>query len=172
MLDSHPLLWLAWAAFGSCAAWLVLRRLLPAALRGGAPGALAPAPPPPGRARGAAVARPAWLYCEEGTTLERRVAWFPLRQGGHTVLGRRPRPPSPEALYVYLSAEDLRPEHAIIRFDPQLNRYVLENPGDALVVHNNEPLPPDACAPLADGDTLELGRLSRFRFTHTGPEGA
>jgi len=38
------------------------------------------------------------------------------------------------------------------------------------VLHNNEPLAPGETAELVDGDTLEFGQVSRFRFTLTGPE--
>jgi hypothetical protein len=159
MENSNPLLWLAWACFGSFLVWLMWTRYRPAALQA----------PPPVKELPRAV--PAWLFCEEGTALDRRVQWFPLRPGGRTVIGARPRAATDEAAYLYLTAEDIREDHAAVTFDGG-GRYRVESLGDGLVLHNNDPIAPGAPAELADGDTLDLGRISRFRFTLSGPEEA
>jgi len=159
----NVLLWLAWAAFGSCLALLLWKRYLPL-IRAEPDG---PALPEPVVAA-APGAPAAWLFCEEGTPLDRRVAWFPLARGGRTVIGRRPRPATADTEFLYLGAEDIREDHAVVRFDPDRGRYTAQNLNGGLVLHNNEPL--EGTAELADGDTLDLGRLSRFRFTLTGPE--
>ena len=158
MEGGNFLLWLAWACFGSFLVWLVWKRYVPVVLR---------TPPPP---KEAPAAPPAWLFCEEGTTLDRRVQWFALRPGGRTVVGGRPRAATDETLFVYLTADDIREDHAVVSFNPASGRYEVEPAADAPVLHNNEPLEPGQKAELADGDTLDLGRLSRFRFTLTGPE--
>lgn len=154
-LPNFPL-WLAWALFGTVLSLLVWRVYLPLALR---------APAPSGRRP-----PPAWLYCEDGAALDRRVRWFALRPGGCTVLGRVPRRSEPETEYLYLNAHDIEEEHARIAFDPKSGRYVIEALRGG-VRHNNEPLLPGSRASLSDGDTLDLGAISRFRFTLTGPEG-
>jgi hypothetical protein len=41
--------------------------------------------------------------------------------------------------------------------------------GDGKVLHNNEVLPSGTSASLTDGDTIDLGDLTRLRFTFTGP---
>jgi hypothetical protein len=158
MENANPLLWLAWACFGSFLTWLVWARYRPAALQ---------APPVP---KEVPRAVPAWLLCEEGTALDRRVQWFPLRPGGRTVVGARPRAATDEAAYLYLTAEDIREDHAVVTFDGATGRYRAESLSDGLVLHNNDPITPGAAVELADGDTLDLGRISRFRFTLSGPE--
>ena len=157
------LLWLAWAAFGTFLVLLLWKRYLPLVLQ--APALPEEAPPPP-------QAPQAWLFCEDGTALDRRVQWFPLRRGGRTIVGARPRSATAEADYLYLTADDIAEDHAVVRFEPSANRYVVETVDSAGVLHNNDPLPSGAQAELADGDTLDLGRISRFRFTLTGPEDA
>jgi len=152
------MLWLAWTSFGGFFAWLLWTRYLPAVRE---------APPPP---KEIAAAPAAWLFCEEGTALDRRVQWFALRPGGETVIGGRPRAATTETSFVYLSAEDVREDHLSIRFNPEAGRYEAESLGPGAVLHNNEPLPPAERTQLADGDTIDLGRISRFRFTLTGPE--
>lgn len=159
-------LWLAWAAFGTFLVLLLWKRYLPLIRQ---PSAL-PAHLEPAEARPAAPE--AWLYCEEGTPLDQRVRWFAVRPGGRTVVGARPRSNTPETEYVYLTAEDIAEDHVLIRFDAAAGRYVVETLDSGLVLHNNEPLGAGAAADLADGDTLDLGRISRFRFTYTGPEAA
>lgn len=156
---SNPLLWLAWCCFGSYLVWLVWTRYRPAVL----------AAPPPARELPAA-APPAWLFCEEGTALDQRVQWFPLRPGGRTVIGARPRAATDDAVFLYLTADDIREDHALISFNPETGRYHAQPTTDALVLHNNEPVPAGERPELTDGDTLDLGRISRFRFTLTGPE--
>lgn len=155
---SNPLLWLAWFCFGTFLVWLVWTRYRPAVLQ-------APALP-----KEAPKAAPAWLFCEEGTALDRRVQWFPLRPGGKTVIGSRPRAATEEASYLYLTAEDIREDHAVITYQPEAARYVVEAVSEGVVLHNNDPVPPGERPELTDGDTLDLGRISRFRFTLTGPE--
>jgi hypothetical protein len=154
----NPLLWLAWFCFGGYFCWLVWTRYRPAVLQ---------APPPP---REQPRAEPAWLFCEEGTALDRRVRWFPLRPGGKTVVGARPRSATEEAQFIYLTAEDIREDHAVIDFDPETGRYHVQPVSDGLLLHNNEAVSPGERPELADGDTLDLGSISRFRFTLTGPE--
>jgi hypothetical protein len=158
METSNPILWLAWAAFGSFLAALLWKRYLPAVML---------SPPAP---REAPAAPRAWLFCEDGTALDRRVQWFDLRQGGRTVVGARPRSATADTSFVYLTADDIREDHVVVDFDPETGRYRAEAVGGAVVQHNNEPLPAGEKAELADGDTLDLGLVSRFRFTLTGPE--
>jgi hypothetical protein len=157
-MTGNFLLWLAWAVFGTFLVWLLWTRYRPLVLQ---------VPPPPKQAPRAV---PAWLFCEEGAALDRRVQWFALRPGGVTVIGARPRSATAEAEFVYLTAEDIEEDHVVIRFDPETARHQVEPLGSGVVLHNNEPLPAGAAAELADGDTLDLGRISRFRFTLTGPE--
>jgi hypothetical protein len=156
-------LWLAWAAFGTLFVLLLWRRYLPLVRQSSA----LPASTEP-----VAAAPRAWLYCEDGAALDRRVQWFAVRPGGRTVVGARPRSATPETDYLYLTADDIVEDHALIRFDAAGKRYHLATLDSGLVLHNNEPLPAGAEAELADGDTLDLGRISRFRFTYTGPEAA
>ncbi len=157
-------LWLAWALFGSFFVWLVWTRYRPAVLR-------APAAPVVEEVTAPPLAPPAWLFCEDGTPLDRRVQWFALRRGGRTVVGARPRAATEEASYVYLTADDIREDHALLTFDAAPGRYFVESLPGGEVLHNNEVLPSGQRAELADGDTLDLGRTSRFRFTLHGPEG-
>lgn len=155
---ANPQMWLAWAGFGVYLCWLLARRFWPLLAAETAPAA---APP--------ALLPAAWLVCEEGTALDLRARWFSLRAGGATLVGHRPRADTAEAAYCFLAAEDLRDEHACLRFNAAAGHYELEAlaPG---VTHNNEPVPARAHADLADGDTLDLGRITRFRFTLSGPE--
>jgi hypothetical protein len=157
---SNPLLWLAWFCFGTFLVWLVWTRYRPAVLQ-------APALP-----KEAPKAVPAWLFCEEGTALDQRVQWFPLRPGGKTVIGSRPRAATEEASYLYLTADDIREDHAVITYQAEVARYVVEAVSEGVVLHNNDPVAPGERPELTDGDTLDLGRISRFRFTLTGPEAA
>jgi len=159
-MDRNFPLWLAWACFGSYLVWLVWSRFRPLALEG-------PAAPPEPR-----PAPPAWLFCEDGAALDRRVRWFAVRPGGETLLGGQPRADTAAAAYVYLSADDLLEEHAAIRFNPDSGRYEVEALAEGEVRHNNQVLRSGDAAALADGDTLDLGRISRFRFTLSRPEDA
>jgi hypothetical protein len=86
------------------------------------------------------------------------------------VIGARPRAATDDAVFLYLTADDIREDHALISFNPETGRYHAEPTTDALVLHNNEPVPAGERPELTDGDTLDLGRISRFRFTLTGPE--
>lgn len=162
-MQGNFLLWLAWAAFGTFLVVLLWRKYLPLVLQAPALPEEVPAPP---------QAPQAWLFCEDGTALDRRVQWFALRRGGQTVIGSRPRSATAETEFVYLTAEDIEEDHAVARFDPRTGRYTVEAAGVAQVLHNNDPLSAGVVAELADGDTLDLGRISRFRFTLTGPEEA
>jgi len=157
---SNPLLWLAWAAFGSFLVWLTWTRYRPAVLQ-------APALP-----KETARAVPAWLFCEDGTALDKRVQWFPLRAGGRTVIGARPRAATDDTSYLYVTADDIREDHAVIGYQLETGRYWVEATSDGAVLHNNEPVAARERSELTDGDTLDLGQLSRFRFTLTGPETA
>ena len=158
MEASNPLLWLAWALFGTFLVGVLWKKYLPAILQ---------APPLP---KEAPKAPPAWLFCEDGTALDKRVQWFGLRPGGRTVVGARPRAAVDNTTFVYLTADDIQEDHALLAFNPASGRYEIEAVGTGAVLHNNEPLPPGEKTELADGDTLDLGRISRFRFTLTGPE--
>jgi hypothetical protein len=157
---SNPLLWLAWAAFGSFLVWLVWTRYRPAVLQ-------APALP-----KETPRAAPAWLFCEDGTALDKRVQWFPLRPGGRTVVGARPRAATEDTSYLYVTADDIREDHAVISYHAEKGRYLVEAVSEGIVLHNNEAVPAGERPELTDGDTLDLGRISRFRFTLTGPEAA
>jgi hypothetical protein len=159
-MTGNYLLWLAWFCFGTFLVWLLWTRYRPLVLQ------------VPELPKEAARPFPAWLFCEEGTTMDRRVQWFALRPGGVTVVGARPRANTAEREFVYLTADDIEEDHLLIRFDPESRRYAAETCGRALALHNNDPLAINAVAELADGDTLDLGRLSRFRFTLSGPEDA
>lgn len=171
MENGNFMLWLAWFTFGTGLVYVLWKRYLPAVLQAlperaedsglEAPGSGAVPLP---------VAPPAWLYCEEGTVLDRKAEWFALRPGGETVLGRRPRAATSETLFIFLNAEDIREDHARVTFDPAEQRYTVEALPQALVLHNNERLEAGERTRLSDGDTLDLGRISRFRFTLTGPE--
>lgn len=163
----NPLQWLAWAGFGLFLAWLVWTRYRPEVLSNtDGPSAAAM----PLKVAKVNSAPPAWLYCEDGASLDLRVRWFPLRTGGRTVIGRRPRAATEAEQFLYLTADDLLEDHAVVQFLPETGRYTVEAIADAGVLHNNEVLAPGTPAGLADGDTLDLGRLSRFRFTLSGPE--
>jgi hypothetical protein len=157
----NPFLWLAWACFGTYLVWVLWKRYYPLVRE-------APALP---EEKPQALAKPAWLFCEDGTALDKRVQWFGMRPGGRTVVGARPRAATGDTTFVYLTADDIREDHALIEFNPATGRYEVETLNGGQVQHNNEPLPSGERAELADGDTLDLGRLSRFRFTLTGPEG-
>lgn len=157
-------MWLAWAVFGSGLVLLLWRVYLPRVLA--APDLVeAPSPADPS-------VRPAWLYCEEGTALDRRAQWFPLRPVGRNIIGRLPRASTPEFAYLYLTADDLLEDHVQVRYNPEVRRFEVETLGAGAVLHNNERVPPGQAAALAEGDTLDLGRISRFRFTLVGPEDA
>jgi len=160
-------LWLAWASFGTFMVWLLWKRYLPAVLKAPRPEGTRPPEHPEGtRPR----APEAWLFCEDGSALDRRVKWFGLRPGGRTIVGGRPRADTEETAFLYLTADDIQEDHALVAYNPASGRYELEGAGSGVVLHNNEPVPAGSRAALADGDTLDLGRLSRFRFTLTGPE--
>jgi hypothetical protein len=110
----------------------------------------------------------AWLYCEDGTPLDKRAEWFRVRPGGITVLGNTPRGPTGDTAFIYLSAHDLHDRQVTIRWDARARRYLLEK-GEGAVRHNNETVPDGAALPLTDGDTIELGEVTRMRFTYTSP---
>ncbi|MFN3651373.1 MAG: FHA domain-containing protein [Armatimonadota bacterium] len=160
------LLWVAWAAFGAYIVWLLWKRYLPAVLQ-------APPELPAVEAKTAGpAAAPAWLFCEDGSALDRKVQWFPLRPGGRTVVGSLPRSATADTSYLYLTADDIAQDHLLLRYNAELGRYEAEPLGEGTVLHNNEPLERGRRAELTDGDTLDLGQLSRFRYTLRGPEGA
>lgn len=163
----NPLQWLAWAGFGLFLVWLVWTRYRPDVLS--SPDSSAPSSAPIPVTKGVA-APPAWLYCEDGAKLDLRVRWFPVRTGGRTVIGRRPRAATDVEQFLYLTADDLLEDHAVVQYQPESGRYLVEALPGGAVLHNNEPLATGDAAELADGDTLDLGRLSRFRFTLSGPE--
>lgn len=155
----NPILWAAWAAFG-VALVLVTLRILRAAIVTPAPNATGGASEP--------VTEP-WLYCEEGDAVDREAQWFRLRPGARTVLGHKPRSATTDTTYIFLNAHDVADDHAVIRYDPGSARYLLQAPPGARLRHNNEDLNDGSEVSLTDGDTLDLGKLSRFRFTLSGP---
>jgi hypothetical protein len=157
MTGGNLLLWVVWALFAAALVWLLCTRYLRAVLAG-----------PPARAASPAAVGSPWLFCEDGSSLDRRAAWFRVRAGGTTVVGNRPRAATGGLGTIYLTAHDVGEQHLTIRYDPVRRRYLLEA-GDGKVMHNNEPLPKGASAPLTDGDTIDLGDLTRLRFTFTGP---
>lgn len=165
-MDGNPLLWLAWALFGSFLVWLLWTRYRPAVLQLPVP---RPGAEPGSDLQRAGGAPPAWLFCEDGTVLDRKVRWFPIRPGGRTVVGSRARAATPETQFVYLTADDIPEDHVALVYRADTGRYEVEAL-NVEVLHNNDSLAPGRRAALADGDTLDLGRLSRFRFTLTGPE--
>lgn len=156
--------WLSWALFGSGLVFIVWKVYRPLVL---VATALPETPAAPSASTPAA-----WLYCEEGAALDVRAQWFALRSGGKTVIGHRPKAATPEAAYVYLTADDILEEHAQVRFNEATQRYEAEPLGHAPVFHNNEEIAAGIRTPLAEGDTLDLGRISRFRFTLSGPDEA
>jgi hypothetical protein len=157
-------IWLSWALFGSGLVFLLWKVYRPLVL---AAPALPELPATP-----SVSTPPAWLYCEEGAQLDVRARWFPLRSGGKTVIGHRPRAGTSEVAYVYLTADDILEEHVQVRFNEQTKRYEAEPLGRGAVFHNNEEVAAGIRTPLAEGDTLDLGRISRFRFTLSGPDEA
>jgi hypothetical protein len=157
MTAGNLLIWSVWALFAAALVWLLYARYRRAVIAG-------PASPP----AGTDASGPPWLFCEDGASLDRRAAWFRLRPGGTTVVGNRPRGASEGQGAIYLTAHDVGERHLTIRYDPGRRRYLLEA-GDGKVQHNNEALPPGASAPLTDGDTIDLGDLTRLRFTFAGP---
>jgi hypothetical protein len=114
------------------------------------------------------VPPPAWLYCVEGTPLDQRAGWFPLAPGGRSVISSVPARSGEGTTTIYLTAHDVRSEHALIRHDDASARYRLEafQPG---IRHNNETVSPGETVPLADGDILDFGAITRLRFSLSGP---
>jgi hypothetical protein len=110
----------------------------------------------------------AWLFCEEGAPLDRRAEWFRVRPGGTTVLGNTPLSATHDTTFIYLTAHDIRDRQVTIRWEPGRRGYLLHK-GEGSVRHNNEPVPDGAIQTLTDGDTIELGEVTRLRFTFTGP---
>lgn len=154
---SSPLLWAVWALFGVLVI-VVTGKLLHAAVT--TPGPETAEPVDPGEP---------WLYCEEGAPLDLEARWFRVRPGARTVLGGRPRSATADTSFVYLAAHDVAEDHALLRFDPGEGRYRLQAPAGAVLRHNNELVAVGEEVPLTDGDVLQLGEQSRFRFTMTGP---
>ncbi len=159
------MLWLVWAAFGvALMAVVVIRYLRPIFTE-----RLPRLGEGMGRVGGSRAGPDgAWLFCEDGAPLDKRAAWFRVRPGGATVLGNTPRGPAGDTAFVYLSAHDVRDRQVTIRWDAGLRRYVLQK-GDGVVRHNNEPVADGAALALTDGDTIDLGEMTRMRFTYTGP---
>jgi hypothetical protein len=169
MTHSSFLLWLAWALFAAALLFVIGFRYLREVRASGPLRSDASERASGVRAGGRPTDHPRpWLYCEDGSPVDKRAAWFALRAGGTTVIGHQPRPATERAAYVYLAAHDLDAEQATIRFDRAQRRYVLE-PMNGTVRHNNEPLAVGTAAPLTDGDTVDLGEVTRLRFTFTPP---
>jgi hypothetical protein len=165
MTHMSVLLWLVWALFAAAVVFVVGARYVRAVLADPAPRAPGE---PSSRLAAAAVSGPPWLFCEDGAPVDKRAQWFRLRAGGATVVGNRPRAATNDAAYVYLTAHDLREQQVAIRYDRGQRRYLLEHK-DGKVLHNNESLPIGASVPLTDGDTIDLGDVTRLRFTLSGP---
>lgn len=157
MIGGNPLVWLVWALFAVALVWVLYSRYFRAVLVGA---------PTPGAAP-EATGSP-WLFCEDGPALDRRAAWFRVRPGGTTVVGNRPMAAAGTRGGIFLTAHDLGERHLTIRYDAARRRYILEA-GDGKVLHNNEPLTAGSSVALTDGDTLDLGELTRLRFTFSGP---
>jgi hypothetical protein len=169
MTHTSFLLWLVWALFAASVVFVVGARYVRAVLADSAPRTPGEAGSRlAGRASAAASAGTPWLFCEDGAPIDKRAQWFRLRAGGATLIGNRPRAATSEAAYVYLTAHDLREQQVAVRYDRGQRRYLLEHK-DGKVLHNNEPLPVGATAPLTDGDTIDLGDVTRLRFTLSGP---
>src|SRR5262249_4417790 len=161
MHGPDPGLWAAWAAFGILVLATTIRFAraalsAPFARRESEETAGEPTAPP-------------WLYCEEGTPLDREVRWFRVRPEARTVLGSRPRSATSDTSYIYLNAHDVAEDNALITYDAPSGSYQLHAPPGARLSHNNEELSSGEWAPLTDGDMIGVGQMSRFRFTLTGP---
>jgi hypothetical protein len=165
MTHMSLLLWLVWALFAAAVVFVVGARYVRAVLADPVPRATGE---PPGRVAAPATSRAPWLFCEDGAPIDKRAQWFRLRAGGATVVGNRPRAATTDIAYVYLTAHDLREQQVAIRYDRGQRRYLLEH-RDGKVLHNNEPLAIGASMPLTDGDTIDLGDVTRLRFTLSGP---
>src|SRR5438128_4832389 len=160
-MASGVVIWIVWLLFAASVVYVIVRRYLPAALavRAGAARLLG---------EGAAPAGTPWLFCEDGTALDKRARWFRVSPQGTTIVGNRPHSARGDTVYVYLTAHDIKERQLSIRYDRGQRRYVLQR-GEGRLLHNNEPIADDAPVVLTDGDTLELGATTRLRFTFSGP---
>jgi hypothetical protein len=169
MTHTSFLLWLVWALFAAAVVFVVGARYVRAILTDSvARAASETSSRIAGRLPAPAASGTPWLFCEDGAPIDKRAQWFGLRAGGATVIGNRPRAATSETAYVYLTAHDLREQQIAIRYDRSQRRYLLEHK-DGKVLHNNEPVPVGATAALTDGDTIDLGDVTRLRFTFSGP---
>src|SRR5262249_26242740 len=109
-----------------------------------------------------------WLFCEDGTALDKRARWFRVAPRGTTLVGNRPHSSTGETAHVYLTAHDIKERQLAIRYDHGQRRYVLQR-GEGRLMHNNELVTHDPPIVLTDGDTLDLGESTRLRFTFAGP---
>jgi hypothetical protein len=161
MAETSFIIWLVWFLFAASFVYVVARKYVPAALAVRPLGVGLPGE------RGGAVAQP-WLFCEDGTALDKRAQWFRVAGEGTTIVGNRPQNASGDTLYIYLTAHDIKQRQIVIRYDRNLRRHVLQH-GDGKLLHNNEPVTHDEPIVLTDGDTLDLGDVTRLRFTFSGP---
>jgi hypothetical protein len=152
---------LVWFLFAASVVYVVVRRYVPAALAVRPVGARS-------LGAGSGAEAPPWLFCEDGTALDKRARWFRVSGQGTTLVGNRPHSSSGDTVHVYLTAHDIKERQLVIRYDRGLRRYVLQR-GEGKVLHNNEPVTHDQPVMLTDGDTLDLGDTTRLRFTFSGP---
>jgi hypothetical protein len=161
MAETSVVVWLAWFLFAVSFVYVLVRKYVPAVLAGRPSGARFPG-------EGAGPPAAPWLFCEDGTALDRRARWFRVAPQGTTLVGNRPHSASGDTVFVYLTAHDIKERQLAIRYDRGLRRYVLQR-GDGKLMHNNEPVTHDQPIVLTDGDTLDLGDVTRLRFTFSGP---
>jgi hypothetical protein len=161
MAETSFVIWLAWFLFAASLVFVVVKKYVPAALavRPGGVRVLSDG--------GRPEAAP-WLFCEDGTALDKRARWFRVAPRGTTLVGNRPQSSSNETVHVYLTAHDIKERQLAIRYDHGLRRYVLQR-GEGRLLHNNEAVMSDQPIVLTDGDTLDLGESTRLRFTFAGP---
>jgi hypothetical protein len=161
MAETSLIIWLAWFLFAASFVYVVARKYVPAALA-----------VRPDQARldgeGDGMRAAPWLFCEDGTALDKRARWFRVAPQGTTIVGSRPHNATGDTVYVYLTAYDIRERQLVIRYDRGLRRYVLQG-GEGRLLHNNEPVSHGQPIVLTDGDTLDLGDVTRLRFTFSGP---
>jgi hypothetical protein len=161
MAETSLIIWLAWFLFAASLVYVVVKKYVPAAL------AVRPAGVRFLSDVGRQEAAP-WLFCEDGTALDKRARWFRVAARGATLVGNRPHSSSSETVHVYLTAHDIKERQLAIRYDHGLRRYVLQR-GEGQLRHNNEAVTHDQPIVLTDGDTLDLGESTRLRFTFAGP---
>jgi len=161
MAETSFVIWLAWFLFAASLVFVVVKKYVPAALAVRPAGARA-------LSEGGGPEAAPWLFCEDGTALDKRARWFRVAPRGITLVGNRPHSSSGDTVYVYLTAHDIKERQMAIRYDPGMRRYVLQR-GEGRLLHNNDVVADDQPIVLTDGDTLDLGASTRLRFTFAGP---